>query len=73
MSITKRDKKYAIFDTFHPFIDDEEPLVTSDMFDCDEDFFTWCRQHAGDNSWHEVTRHPTLLTAVKEYPRVNPI
>jgi len=43
---------YYIKDTFHDFINHgAAPLVTNTMFDSDEEFFGWCRQHGADNKW----------------------
>lgn len=52
------DKKvYQIVDDFHPhlYIDGKsDRLIKSTMFNTDEEFFDWCRQHGADNKWKEV-------------------
>ena len=46
---------YRIKDTFHGITnEDDAPYVTNDMFDSDEDFFDWCRQHGADGQWEEI-------------------
>lgn len=50
-------KIFQIEDTFHPHLYIEgkgDRLIKSTMFDKDEDFFDWCRQHGADNKWEEV-------------------
>lgn len=51
------NKVYGIYDSFHPEINgDKNPLIRSDMdvWDDNEDFFNWCRQHGADNEWFEI-------------------
>lgn len=50
-------KIYQIVDDFHPHLYIEgkgDRLIKSTMFDTDEDFFNWCRQHGADNMWEEA-------------------
>ena len=53
----ERKAIYQIEDTFHPwaYADGEKnKLIKSTMFESDEDFFDWCRQHGADGKWEEL-------------------
>lgn len=52
--MSERKIIYQIKDTFHDwlYIDGKsDKMIKSTMFDDDQEFFDWCKQHGADKQW----------------------